>query len=309
MPDNARSSAPHRWARALFALAGIAALIGIVGFVATTGGGEATGTEPVSTFGGADGVPSAPPPSAPPSAAPPPTTVSTGGGAQPDDNAPDEPAVTATTSPSGSPAVGSGATAPNDSTAPAPSITPTPTTPPLSPLAEQLGERGSAIPERIEPRIVPTRIAIDDLYIDVPVRPVGLEDDGQLEIPDETEVGWYRYGAVPGRSGATVLAGHVTWNRTNGPFWLLRDLEPGALIDVELEDGSVRTYEAVERAVYGKDELPRNRIWRNTGDETLVLITCGGDYNPDIRRYLENVVVYAAPVESGRSTDDDLDGG
>lgn len=140
---------------------------------------------------------------------------------------------------------------------------------------------------------------IDDLYIDVPVRSVGLEENGQLEIPDETEVGWYRYGAVPGRPGATVLAGHVTWNRTTGPFWLLRDLEPGARIDVELADGSMRTYEAVERAVYGKDELPRDRIWRNSGDETLVLITCGGDYNADVRRYLDNVVVYAVPVGEG----------
>ena len=77
-----------------------------------------------------------------------------------------------------------------------------------------------------------------------PIRPVGLEENGQLEIPDETEVGWYRYGGVPGRPGATVLAGHVTWNRTTGPFWLLRDLEPGARIDVELADGSVRSYEA-----------------------------------------------------------------
>ena len=38
------------------------------------------------------------------------------------------------------------------------------------------------------------------------------------------------------------------------------------------------------------------RIWRTTGDETLVLITCGGDYNPEIRRYRENIVVYAVPV-------------
>jgi hypothetical protein len=48
--------------------------------------------------------------------------------------------------------------------------------------------------------------------------------------------------------------------------------------------------------VYGKSELPRERIWRNTGEETLVLITCGGDYNPEIRRYRENIVVYAVPV-------------
>jgi hypothetical protein len=48
--------------------------------------------------------------------------------------------------------------------------------------------------------------------------------------------------------------------------------------------------------MYDKDGLPRDRIWRNTGDETLVLITCGGDFNPDINRYRQNIVVYAVPV-------------
>jgi LPXTG-site transpeptidase (sortase) family protein len=129
-----------------------------------------------------------------------------------------------------------------------------------------------------------------------PVRAVGLEPDGQMEIPDETEIGWYQYGATAGQPGATVLAAHVSWNRTSGPFAQLGRVEPGEQIEVTLDDGSVRRYEVTERAVYGKLELPRERLWRNTGDETLVLITCGGDFNPDIRRYRENIVVYAVPV-------------
>lgn len=63
-----------------------------------------------------------------------------------------------------------------------------------------------------------------------------------------------------------------------------------------LEDGTVREYEVFERAIYGKLELPRERIWRNTGPESLVLITRGGDFNPEIGRYRQNIVVYAAPV-------------
>jgi hypothetical protein len=170
------------------------------------------------------------------------------------------------------------------------------TTIPLSPLAELLGPSGSAIPRDIQPRLRPASLTIDDLDLWGPIRGVGLEDDGQLEIPDETEIGWYRYGAAPGYEGATVLAAHVTWNGTIGPFHRLGDLDPGALVEVTLEDGSTRTYEVVERTMYNKDALPRDRIWRNTGDETLVLITCGGDFNPEIRRYRQNIVVYAVPV-------------
>ena len=117
-----------------------------------------------------------------------------------------------------------------------------------------------------------------------------------MEIPDETEIGWYVYGATPGRPGATVLAAHVSWRGSVGPFGSLGRLEPGNLVTVALDDGTTRLYEVYERAMYGKLELPKDRIWRNTGPETLVLITCGGDFNPEIRRYRQNIVVYAAPV-------------
>jgi LPXTG-site transpeptidase (sortase) family protein len=143
----------------------------------------------------------------------------------------------------------------------------------------------------------PLSIHIGDLELDNPVRAVGVEEDGQLEVPDETEVGWYQYGSAPGLPGATVLAAHVSWNRKIGPFHQLGNLEPGAQVDVVADDGSTRVYEVVERTIYDKDELPRDRIWTTTGDETLVLITCGGSYNPEIRRYRQNIVVYAVPVD------------
>lgn len=167
----------------------------------------------------------------------------------------------------------------------------------LSPLAEQLGPRYSTVVEPRAPRPRPVGLQIDTVDIArFPVRAIGLELDGQMEIPDETEIGWYQYGATAGQPGATVLAAHVNWNRTPGPFARLGTVDPGARIDVALDDGSVRRYEVVERAIYGKLELPRERLWRTTGPEELVLITCGGEYNPEIRRYAENIVVYAVPV-------------
>ncbi len=191
-------------------------------------------------------------------------------------------------------------TEPPTATAPAPSpVDPAPTTTELalSPLAGLLGEQYSVVPEEVAPRPRPVGMAIDAFDVSqFPIRAVGLEEDGQLEVPDETEIGWYQYGATSGRPGATVLAAHVSWNRTVGPFGRLGNLEPGNRVSVTLDDGTKRQYEVFERAIYGKLELPRERIWRNTGPETLVLITCGGDFNPEIRRYHENIVVYAAPV-------------
>ena len=114
--------------------------------------------------------------------------------------------------------------------------------------------------------------------------------------PAPSEIGWYQYGAAPGYAGATVLAAHVSWNGDLGVFHRLGDLDPEARVEITLEDGSRRMYEVIERTMYDKDGLPRERIWRNTGDETLVLITCGGSFNPEIRRYRQNIVVYAVPV-------------
>jgi LPXTG-site transpeptidase (sortase) family protein len=195
---------------------------------------------------------------------------------------------------SAGPGTGDGAAAAGDVEAATAEAEPADT---LSPLAEQLGPRQSAVPEIVAPRPRPVGLQMESIDVSrFPVRPVGLEPDGQMEIPDETEIGWYQYGATAGQPGATVLAAHVSWNRTNGPFARLGSVEPGEQVEVTLDDGTVRRYVVTERAVYGKLELPRERLWRTSGDETLVLITCGGDYNPEIRRYRENIVVYAAPI-------------
>lgn len=188
------------------------------------------------------------------------------------------------------PLVSTPSTLPPDGPDGAPSTTVAP-----SHMAELLGERGSAIPEPFVPPVRPVGLRIDEIFVADPVVSVGL-DDGELEVPGADEIGWYRYGAAPGHPGATVLAAHVTWNGEYGPFLNLGELEPGDRATVELEDGTERVYEVVERTMYDKDELPPDRIWRTTGDETLVLITCGGDFNPEISRYRQNIVVYAVPV-------------
>lgn len=171
------------------------------------------------------------------------------------------------------------------------------TTLPLSPLAAELPGRVSALPTN-DAVLAPIGLSIPNMDLVAPVRDIGVEPDGQLEIPDETEVGWYRLGSSPGRPGATVLAAHVSWNDTTGPFFRLDELEPGAQVDVLLADGNTRTFEVIERAQYSKLGLPAERIWTRDGDEMLVLITCGGDFNRSIRRYTDNIVVYAVPVAS-----------
>ena len=181
------------------------------------------------------------------------------------------------------------------STAPPVVTTGAPDTEPAAPEPSSTASQPSSTAP--EPRPEPVGLQIDTIDVSgFPVRDIGLEDDGQLEIPDETEIGWYKYGATAGHPGATVLAAHVNWKGSQGPFSQLGTVEPGDQIEVALDNGTTRNYVVTERTMYGKLMLPKERIWRNTGPEELVLITCGGDFNPEIRRFKSNIVVYAVPV-------------
>ena len=186
-------------------------------------------------------------------------------------------------------------TTPPASTTATPGTTEAATLPP-SPLAALVGppEPAGLVPATARP--APVSITIDTIDVSAPIVGVGVQADGQLEIPDETEVGWYRLGSSPGEQGASVLAAHVNWHHVDGPFVRLRELDLGSTVTVTMVDGSTRSYSVVERQQYDKTALPADRIWTRAGPETLVLITCGGSFNPEIRRYRDNIVVFAVPV-------------
>lgn len=147
-----------------------------------------------------------------------------------------------------------------------------------------------------EPTSQPVRLRIDALGIDAPIQAVGVRD-GEMEVPSRSgAVGWYRFGASPGQQGSAVLAAHVSWGGERGVFYSLRDLPPGAAIEVTFEDGSVRRFRSAALASYDKDDLPVGEIFRREGDPGLTLITCGGAFNPSLRSFENNVVAYALPV-------------
>ena len=154
-----------------------------------------------------------------------------------------------------------------------------------------------AVDPEPEVGIAPATLELPSLDVTAEVDPVGLDDDGGMELPDDVaRVGWYAPGVRAGEPGTTVLAGHVD-SRVQGPGALfdLRRLEPGDPIVVG--DGSERTtWRVTGRTRYPKDELPLDEIFRWDGPPTLVLITCGGDFVAEDGQYRDNVVVYAEPA-------------
>lgn len=142
----------------------------------------------------------------------------------------------------------------------------------------------------------PVGIRIADIRVDHGVVPVGVETDGSLEVPAVGEVGWYRFGSNAGEPGSTVLAAHVAFDGVDGVFRHLSSVSAGAEIELDLADGGVARYRVVEMAEYGKAELPVDALFAESGDDRLVLITCGGSFNPQLRSYDANVVVHAVPI-------------
>ena len=133
---------------------------------------------------------------------------------------------------------------------------------------------------------------------DAPIIEVGVEANGEMEIPGASEVGWYRFGPTPRDEGSAVLAAHIAYNGRNGVFRRLANVEIGSIVTVQYDDGTTTTHVVREIAQYGKEDLPLDRVFAKSGPQVLTLITCGGSFNRSLNSYADNVVVYATPMES-----------
>lgn len=151
------------------------------------------------------------------------------------------------------------------------------------------------------PQAAPELVELPSLRVRSAIRPVGVDGEGNLEIPEDvSQVGWYRFGPRPGdRAGSTVLSGHVdSAEQGQGAFFRLRELEPGDPVVIRTSDGKVRNYRVVSREEWPKAEVPLDRLFSRGGAARITLVTCGGGFREDIRSYQDNIAVTAVPEGS-----------
>ncbi|WP_082573511.1 class F sortase [Cellulomonas sp. Root137] len=178
------------------------------------------------------------------------------------------------------------------SSAATPRPTPTPVLPQVPVVDAALGAPVAATPP-------PVRLVVPDVGIDMAVDPVGVQEDGEMEIPEDADrAGWYRFGPAPADpAGATVVAAHVDSVQTGiGQFARLLDVAVGATITVISADGGVREYRVVGVEKIAKEGAPVDQWFDRSGAPRLVLVTCGGTFRRDIGHYTDNVVVTAEPI-------------
>ncbi|MDM8083765.1 class F sortase [Cellulomonas cellasea] len=146
--------------------------------------------------------------------------------------------------------------------------------------------------------VPPVRVQVPELGIDMPVESAGVAPEGDMELPDSADVAaWYEFGPAPAAAeGSTLIAAHVDSLTTGiGPFARLHDVAPGAKVVVSAADGSTYEYRVRDVVRTPKDTAPVGEWFDRAGPPRLVLVTCGGAFDRDVRHYAENVVVTAVP--------------
>ncbi|MFH8803712.1 class F sortase [Streptomyces sp. NPDC017936] len=150
---------------------------------------------------------------------------------------------------------------------------------------------------------VPVRLEIPAIGVDTPVMRLGLARDGSVEVPPITaddRAGWYRYSPVPGRTGPSVILGHVTVGRYgDGVFRRLGRLRRGDRIVARLENGTAAAFAVTGVRTVAKADFPTEAVYGNVDRPEMRLITCGGPRSGDA--YRDNVIVFAASVPAANS--------
>jgi sortase (surface protein transpeptidase) len=130
---------------------------------------------------------------------------------------------------------------------------------------------------------------------------LGITAAGILRVPPTTTVaGWYTGSPRPGEIGSSVIVGHVDSRAGPGVFFRLAALRPAEKIYVLRADGTLAVFRVTAVRTYLKARFPTAAVYGPVPDAALRLITCGGTFDPSLRSYLSNVVVYAVAVRGHR---------
>ena len=173
--------------------------------------------------------------------------------------------------------------------------------------AQDEGQDGQETEQPAEPEVAaldpsePVEVRIPSIDVVSPLHPLGLAEDGTLEVPSGDrydEAAWYDGSPTPGEVGPTVIEGHVTGaGGVESVFFDLGALRAGDTAEVEREDGRTVTFEVYRVDQFAKDAFPTVDVYGPTDSPELRLITCGGEFDEAEQSHEDNTVVYARMVE------------
>ncbi|MEV8633872.1 class F sortase [Streptosporangium sp. NPDC051023] len=150
----------------------------------------------------------------------------------------------------------------------------------------------------------PVRLVVKRLGIDAPITSVGLDKQGAIEVPpvgDPNLVGWYRSGPTPGEAGPAIILGHKDTRSGSAVFSRLAEIRNGDVIEVRRQDGIIAVFTVGGLEQAEKTVFPTQRVYGESPNPQLHLITCGGTYNHVTGHYTDNVIAYATMTSTRRA--------
>jgi len=122
-----------------------------------------------------------------------------------------------------------------------------------------------------------TRLVIDDIALDQPLIPVGLDADSAPIVPKH-EAGWFTDSATPGQGENIVLWGHALRFRDQpdvpAPFGRLDQLKLGARMVLYDDMGKAYAYSITHQLWVTPDQVS---YILPTGQERVTMVSCIGD--------------------------------
>ncbi len=137
-----------------------------------------------------------------------------------------------------------------------------------------------------------------------PTDPVATDAEGTLLPPtDIGRLGWWVDSSLPGSgAGTIVVAGHVD-DIAQGEGYAARfaDLSAGdtvTLVTASQKRVDYRVTSVIDAQKHGTgaDAVPYDELNRQTGPETLALVTCGGPFVGPPLGYRDNIIAFASPT-------------
>ncbi len=153
--------------------------------------------------------------------------------------------------------------------------------------------------DELVPTPIPVTISVAGIVTDMPVEPKGLDNRSQMALPVSPFVaGWYEFASAPASdAGSTVIASHVdALGEGLGPFSQLRNVSVGTEVSIRDSAGVTHVYRVTGVERIDKNVVPWNDYFSNAGAPRLVLVTCGGEYDPAVGSYDDNYIVTAEKV-------------
>lgn len=143
---------------------------------------------------------------------------------------------------------------------------------------------------------IPAVLTIPALELNAPIDRTGLNPDHTVTPPDVNHperAAWVDIGPQPGSIGRALIAGHINGGGHPGVFADLATIPIGADIVVTDQDGTDRRFIVQEVTQWPKTGFPTGRVYGDTQQAELALITCGGELNTATHSYGDNIVVFA----------------